>query len=224
MLGWRKHKLESWSLGEISISLDVQMIPHLWLKTKKNKRASWWKWRKEWKIGLELNIQETKIMASGPITSWQIDGETMETMRDFILGGSKITADGDWSHEIKKHLLVVDGGVWSTFLPGVAFRHVICGFYSFSLPVRLPSKIQKLPPDPPVWGFPYVWKLPLLRLPSQDGSLSLALLSLFLSFIFCPTSFWRQWAAFLGAWCSLLAIRNCFVKFAQCSIVLLMNL
>ena len=50
------------------------------------------------KVGLKLNIQETKIMASGPITSWQIDGETIETVRDFILGGSKITADGDYSH------------------------------------------------------------------------------------------------------------------------------
>ena len=52
-------------------------------------------------VGLKLNIQKTKIMASGPITSWQIDGEIVETMTDFILGGSKITADGDWSHEIK---------------------------------------------------------------------------------------------------------------------------
>src|SRR5574341_570120 len=58
------------------------------------------------KLGLKLNIQKTKIMASGPITSWQIDGETMETVTDFILGGSKITADGDCSHEIKKHLLL----------------------------------------------------------------------------------------------------------------------
>ena len=57
-------------------------------------------------IGLKLNIQKTKIMASGPITSWQIDGETMETVRDFIFLGSKITADGDWSHEIKRHLLL----------------------------------------------------------------------------------------------------------------------
>ena len=53
------------------------------------------------KVGLKLNIQKTKIMASGPITSWHIDGEAMETVTDFILGGSKITADGDWSHEIK---------------------------------------------------------------------------------------------------------------------------
>ena len=58
------------------------------------------------KVGLKLNIQKTKIMASGPITSWEIDREIMETVRDFILGGSKITADGDCSHEIKRHLFL----------------------------------------------------------------------------------------------------------------------
>ena len=58
------------------------------------------------KVGLNLNIQETKIMASGPITSWQIDRETVETVSDFILGGSRITADGDCSHEIKRRLLL----------------------------------------------------------------------------------------------------------------------
>ena len=58
------------------------------------------------KVGLKLNIQETKIMVSGPITSWQIHGETMETVRDFIFLGSKISADGDCSHEIKRHLLL----------------------------------------------------------------------------------------------------------------------
>ena len=58
------------------------------------------------KVGLKLNIQKTKIMASRPITSWQIDGETMETASDFIFLGSKITADGDYSHEIKRHLLL----------------------------------------------------------------------------------------------------------------------
>ena len=57
------------------------------------------------KVGLKLNIQKTKIVASGPITSWQVDGETVETVADFILGGSKITADGDCSHEIKRHSL-----------------------------------------------------------------------------------------------------------------------
>ena len=58
------------------------------------------------KVGLKLNIQETKIMASGPITSWQIDGEIVQTVADFIFGGSKITADGDCSHEIKRRLLL----------------------------------------------------------------------------------------------------------------------
>ena len=58
------------------------------------------------KVGLKLNIQNTKIMTSGPITSWEIDGETVETVSDFILGGSKITADGDCSHEIKRPLLL----------------------------------------------------------------------------------------------------------------------
>ena len=58
------------------------------------------------KVGLKLNIQKTKIMASGPITSWQIDGETVETVAEFIFLGSKITADGDCSHEIQKHLLL----------------------------------------------------------------------------------------------------------------------
>ena len=62
--------------------------------------------KKSEKAGLKLNIQKTKIMASGPITSWEIDGETMETVTDFILGGSKITADGDCSHEIKSRLLL----------------------------------------------------------------------------------------------------------------------
>ena len=160
--------------------------------------------------------------------------------------------------------------------------------YLFFLPVRLPSEIRKLPPDPPVRGFPSVWKLPLLRLPSRVGSPSLTLLSLslsfffflniylfiwlcqvlgeacrifsygiwdlvprpgveprphvlgarslshwttreapclsFLSIIFCPTSFQRQWAALLGAWCPQRAFRSCFVEFAQRSNVLSMNL
>ena len=68
----------------------------LWMKVKEESE----------KIGLKLNIQKTNIMASGPITSWQIDGETMETVTDFILGGSKITADGNCSYEIKRCLLL----------------------------------------------------------------------------------------------------------------------
>ena len=68
-------------------------------------------------VVLKLNIQKTKIMASGPITSWQIDGETVEMVTDFILGGSKITADGDWSDEIKRHLLL--GGKVMTNLDSI---------------------------------------------------------------------------------------------------------
>ena len=65
------------------------------------------------KVGLKLNIQKTNIMASGPITSWKIDGKTVETVSDFILGGSKITADGDFSHEIKRRL-PLEGKLWPT--------------------------------------------------------------------------------------------------------------
>ena len=65
------------------------------------------------KVGLKLNIQKTKIMASGPITSWQIDGETVKTVSGFILGGSKITANGDCSHEIKRRLSL-EGKLWPT--------------------------------------------------------------------------------------------------------------
>ena len=65
------------------------------------------------KVDWKLNIQKTKIMASGPLTSWEIDGETVETVSDFILGGSKITADGDCSHEIKRYL-VLKGELWPT--------------------------------------------------------------------------------------------------------------
>ena len=128
------------------------------------------------------------------------------------------------SSPFRPHLLVADAGVWGTFLLGVAFRHVICGFYLFFLPVRLPSEIRNLSLDPPVRGFLGVWKLPLLWLPSRDWSPSLALLSLFLSFIFCPTSFRRQWTTFLGALCLLLVVKSCFVKFAQRSNVLFLNL
>ena len=98
MPGWIKHKLESRWPGEISITSDTQMIPPLWQKAKKSLLT---KVKEESeKADLKLSIQKTKIIASGPITSWQVDGETMERVRDFILGGSKITEDGDCSHEI----------------------------------------------------------------------------------------------------------------------------
>ena len=82
------------------------MTPHLWQKSEEELKSLLMKVKEESeKLGLKLNIQETKIMASGPITSCQIDGETMEAVTDFILGGSKITADGECNHEIKRHSL-----------------------------------------------------------------------------------------------------------------------
>ena len=83
------------------------MTPHVWQKVKKNYKSLLMKVKEESeRVGLTLNIQKTKIMASSPITSWQIDGETVEIVRDFILGGSKITADSDCSYEIKRCLLL----------------------------------------------------------------------------------------------------------------------
>ena len=85
---------------------DMQMTPPLW-DSEEGLKSLLMKVKEESeKVGLKLNIQKTKIMASGPITSWEIDGETMEIVRDFIFGGSKITADGDCSHEIKRRLLL----------------------------------------------------------------------------------------------------------------------
>ena len=98
MLGWMKYKLESRLPGEISVTSDeatlmaeIEVLKSLLMKVKEESENT----------GLKLNIQKTKIMASGPITSWQIDGQTMETVTYFIWGGSKITADGDCNHEIE---------------------------------------------------------------------------------------------------------------------------
>ena len=102
--------------------------------------------------------------------------------------------------------------IWASSPLWVAIRHVICG----SPPPYITLWDSKTPHRPT--GERVSWCLetsPPSRLPPQDGSLSLTLLSLFLSFIFCPTSFWREWAAFLGAWCPLLAFRSCFVEFVQ---------
>ena len=103
-MGWMKHKLKSRLPGEISITTDdttlmaksKEELKSLLLKVKEDSE----------KFGLKLSIQKTKIMASGPITSWQIDEKTVETVTDFIFEGSKITADGDCSHEIKRRLLL----------------------------------------------------------------------------------------------------------------------
>ena len=105
MPGWMKHKLESRLMGEISIlryaddtTLMAENVEELKSLMKVKEESE--------KVGLKLNIQKTEIMASSPITSWQINGETMETVTDFILGGSKITADGDCSHKIKRCFLL----------------------------------------------------------------------------------------------------------------------
>ena len=109
MLDWMKHKLESRLPGEISIisryaddttlmSESEEELNSLLMRVKVKVESE--------KVGLKLNIQKMKIMASGCITSWEIDGETVEIVSDFIFGGSKITADGDCSHEIKRRLLL----------------------------------------------------------------------------------------------------------------------
>ena len=97
--------LESRLLGEMSITLDMQMRP-LMAENEELKSLLMKVKEESEKVGLKLKIQTTKIMASGPITSWQIDGETVKTVADFIFLGSKITADGDCSHEIKRCLLL----------------------------------------------------------------------------------------------------------------------
>ena len=102
-----KQKLESRLLGEISITSGMQMTPHFygrkWRRTKPPLDESE---RGEWKSWLKTQHSENKDHASGFISSWQIDGETMETVKYFILGGSKITADGDHSHEIERHFFL----------------------------------------------------------------------------------------------------------------------
>ena len=105
MLGWEKHKLESRLPGEISITSDADDTT-LMAESEEELKSLLMKVKEESeKVGLKLNIQKMKLMASSPITSWEIDGETVETVLDFILGGSKITADGDCGHEIKRRLL-----------------------------------------------------------------------------------------------------------------------
>ena len=93
--GLEEAQLESRLLGEISITSDMQMTPPLWQKMKNSKSLLINVKEESEKVGIKLNIQKTKIMTSGPITSWQIDGETVETASGFIFGGSKITTDGD---------------------------------------------------------------------------------------------------------------------------------
>ena len=106
-LGWMKHKLKSRLLVRNINNLRYADDTTLMAESEEELKSLLMKVKEESeKVRLKLNIQKTKIMASGPITSWQIDGETAETVANFILGDSKITADGDCSHEIKRHLLL----------------------------------------------------------------------------------------------------------------------
>ena len=106
MLGWMKHKLESRLLGKISI-ISYADDTTLMAESKEELKSLLRKVKEDSeKAGLKLNIQKAKIMASGPIISWQVNGETMETVRDFLFLGSKTTEDDDCSHEIKRRLLL----------------------------------------------------------------------------------------------------------------------
>ena len=103
MLGWMKHRIAGRNINDLRYADDTSLMA----KSEGELKSLLTKVKEESeKVGLKLNIWKTKIMASGPITSWQIDGEAMKTVTDFILGGSKITVDGDCSHEIKRRLLL----------------------------------------------------------------------------------------------------------------------
>ena len=104
MLDQMKHNLESRLPGEISVTSDMQITPHAYGRKPRGTKEPLDEWG-EWKSWLETQNSKNEDHGSGPITSWQIDGETMETVMDFILLGSKVTADGDCRHEIKWSLL-----------------------------------------------------------------------------------------------------------------------
>ena len=107
MLGWKKHKLESRLLGKNINNLRYADDTTLMAESEEELKSLLMKVKEESEnVVLKLNIQKTKIMASGPVTSWQIGGETVVTVTNFVFLGSKITADGDCSHEIKRHLLL----------------------------------------------------------------------------------------------------------------------
>ena len=106
MLGWRKDKPESKTARKNINNLRYADDTTLMAESKEELKSLLMKEEESENIGLKLNIQKTKIMATGPITSWQIDGETMETLTDFIFLGSKMTGDADCSHEIRRHFLL----------------------------------------------------------------------------------------------------------------------
>ena len=113
-------------------------------------------------VGLKLNIQKTKVMASGPITSWQIDGETVETVADFIFLGSKITADSDWSHEIKRHLLLGRKVM-------ISLAAAAAGAKSLQSCPTLCNPIDGSPPGPTVPGILQARTLEWVAISSSSG-------------------------------------------------------
>ena len=115
MPDWMKHKLESRLPGEISTTSDMWMTPPLMAESEEELKSLLMKVKEEsGRAGLKLNFQKTKIMASGPITSWRLNGECVEMVTNFISLGFKITVDSDCSHEIKRHLLLARKTVTNT--------------------------------------------------------------------------------------------------------------
>ena len=137
MLGWKKHKLESRLQGEISITSDRYADDTtLMAESKEELKSLLMKVKEESeKAGLKLNIQKSKVMASSPITSWQIDGKTMETVIDFLFLGSKITADVDCSHEIKRRLLLERKAITNPDSIDITLLTKVCLVKAMALPV-----------------------------------------------------------------------------------------
>ena len=139
MPGWKKHKLESRLQGEISITSDRYADDTtLMAESKEELKSLLMKVKEESeKAGLKLNIQKSKVMASSPITSWQIDGKTMETVIDFLFLGSKITADVDCSHEIKRRLLLERKAITNPDSIDITLLTKVCLVKAMALPVVL---------------------------------------------------------------------------------------
>ena len=137
MPGWKKHKLESRLQGEISITSDRYADDTtLMAESKEELKSLLMKVKEESeKAGLKLNIQKSKVMASSPITSWQIDGKTMETVIDFLFLGSKITADVDCSHEIKRRLLLERKAITNPDSIDITLLTKVCLVKAMALPV-----------------------------------------------------------------------------------------
>ena len=137
MPGWKKHKLESRLQGEISITSDRYADDTtLMAESKEELKSLLMKVKEESeKSGLKLNIQKSKVMASSPITSWQIDGKTMETVIDFLFLGSKITADVDCSHEIKRRLLLERKAITNPDSIDITLLTKVCLVKAMALPV-----------------------------------------------------------------------------------------